>query len=137
MKSDRAHPLYHLDVETLLVAIYAWVVAFRRKHRNDELKTLKEQGIRLLVFPSRSSPKPQKYKKAALAELLTPAIFLIQQVFALRSRQGQDLSKGYLAAKAFPKPFFPSPPHLSRFYRVFQKANVLCGLISPIVWPGE
>ena len=33
--------------------------------------------------------------------------------------QGQDLAKGYLAAKT------PSLPHLSRFYRVLQKAPEL------------
>jgi hypothetical protein len=25
MRQDREHPLYHLDAETLLVAIYVWV----------------------------------------------------------------------------------------------------------------
>jgi len=49
-----------------------------------------------------------------LAELLTLAIFLLLQ--------GQDLAKGYLAAKTTLKAYFPSLPHLSRFYRVLQKA---------------
>jgi len=37
--------------------------------------------------------------------------------------QGQDLAKGYLAAKTTLKAYFPSLPHLSRFYRVLQKAQ--------------
>jgi hypothetical protein len=49
-----------------------------------------------------------------LAELLTLAIFLLLQ--------GRDLAKGYLAAKTTLKAYFPSLPHLSRFYRVLQKA---------------
>jgi hypothetical protein len=39
--------------------------------------------------------------------------------------QGQDLAKGYLAAKTTLKAYFPSLPHLSRFYRVLQKAQGL------------
>jgi hypothetical protein len=39
--------------------------------------------------------------------------------------QGQDLAKGYLAAKTTLKAYFPSLPHLSRFYRVLQKAPEL------------
>jgi hypothetical protein len=50
-----------------------------------------------------------------LAELLALAIFLLLQ--------GQDLAKGYLAAKTTLKAYFPSLPHLSRFYRVLQKAQ--------------
>jgi hypothetical protein len=45
------------------------------------------------------------YQKATLAELLTLAIFLLLQ--------GQDLAKGYLAAKTTLKAYFPSLPHLS------------------------
>ena len=60
-------------------------------------------------------PKKQKHQKATLAELLTLAIFLLLQ--------GQDLAKGYLAAKTTLKAYFPSLPHLSRFYRVLQKAG--------------
>jgi hypothetical protein len=97
MRQDREHPLYYLDAETLLVATYVWV--------DDELKALQAQGFKL--------PKKQKHQKATLAELLTLAIFL----------QGQDLAKGYLAAKSTLKAYFPSLPHLSRFYRVLQKAQ--------------
>jgi hypothetical protein len=39
--------------------------------------------------------------------------------------QGQDLAKGYLAAKTTLKAYFPSLPHFSRFYRVLQKAPEL------------
>jgi hypothetical protein len=99
MRQDREHPLYHLDAETLLVATYVWV--------DDELKALQAQGFKL--------PKKQKHQKAILAELLTLAIFLLLQ--------GQDLAKGYLAAKTTLKAYFPSLPHLSRFYRVLQKAG--------------
>ena len=74
MDSNREHPLYYLDAETLLVAIYVWV--------DDELKALQAQGFKL--------PKKQRYQKATLAELLTLALFLLLQ--------GQDLAKGYLAA---------------------------------------
>jgi hypothetical protein len=95
----RPHPLYYLDAETLLVAIYVWV--------DDELKALQAQGFKL--------PKKQKHQKATLAELLTLAIFFLLQ--------GQDLAKGYLAAKSTLKAYFPSLPHLSRFYRVLQKAQ--------------
>jgi hypothetical protein len=69
MSSHREHPLYHLDAETLLVAIYVWV--------DDELKALQTQGFKL--------PKKQKHQKATLAELLTLAIFLLLQ--------GQELAK--------------------------------------------
>jgi len=55
MGPDREHPLYYLDAETTLVAIYVWV--------DDELKALREQGVRL--------PRPQKHQKATLAELIT------------------------------------------------------------------
>jgi len=99
MDSNREHPLYYLDAETLLVAIYVWV--------DDELKALQAQGFKL--------PKKQKHQKATLAELLTLGIFLLLQ--------GQDLAKGYLAAKSTLKAYFPSLPHLSRFYRVLQKAQ--------------
>ena len=101
MQQDREHPLYHLDAETLLVATYIWV--------DDELKALQAQGFKL--------PPKQKHQKATLAELLTLAIFLLLQ--------GQDLAKGYLAAKTTLKAYFPSLPHLSRFYRVLQKAQGL------------
>ena len=93
--------LYYLDAETLLVATYIWV--------DDELKALQAQDFKL-------PPKP-KHQKATLAELLTLAIFLLLQ--------GQDLAKGYLAAKTTLKAYFPSLPHLSRFYRVLQKAQGL------------
>ena len=101
MRQDREHPLYYLDAETLLVAIYVWV--------DDELKALQVQGFKL--------PRKQRHQKATLAELLTLAIFLLLQ--------GQDLAKGYLAAKTTLKAYFPSLPHLSRFYRVLQKAPEL------------
>jgi hypothetical protein len=39
MDSNREHPLYYLDAETLLVAIYVWV--------DDELKALQAQGFKL------------------------------------------------------------------------------------------
>jgi hypothetical protein len=81
------------------VAIYVWV--------DDELKALQAQGFKL--------PRKQKHQKATLAELLTLAIFFLLQ--------GQDLAKGYLAAKSTLKAYFPSLPHLSRFYRVLQKAQ--------------
>ena len=74
MDSNREHPLYYLDAETLLVATYIWV--------DDELKALQTQGFKL--------PRTQRHQKATLAELLTLAIFLLLQ--------GQDLAKGYLAA---------------------------------------
>ena len=93
MVSNRELPLYHLDAETLLVAIYVWV--------DDELKALQAQGFKL--------PRKQRHQKATLAELLTLAIFLLLQ--------GQ-----YLATKTTLKAYFPSLPHLSRFYRVLQKA---------------
>jgi hypothetical protein len=76
---------------------------------DDELKALQAQGFKL--------PKKQRHQKATLAELLTLAIFLLLQ--------GQDLAKGYLAAKTTLKAYFPSLPHLSRFYRVLQKAQGL------------
>jgi hypothetical protein len=101
MVSNREHSLYYLDAETLLVATYIWV--------GDELKALQAQGFKL--------PKKRKHQKATLAELLTLAIFLLLQ--------GQDLAKGYLAAKTTLKAYFPSLPHLSRFYRVLQKAPEL------------
>jgi hypothetical protein len=106
MRQDREHPLYHLDAETLLVATYVWV--------DDEPKALQTQGFKL--------PKKQKHQKATLSELVTLAIFLLLQ--------GQDLAKsrkriswGYLAAKFTLKTYFPSLPHLSRFYKVLQKAQ--------------
>ena len=101
MLPNREHPLYYLDAETLLVATYIWV--------DDELKALQTQGFKL--------PRKQRHQKATLAELLTLAIFLLLQ--------GQDLAKGYLAAKTTLKAYFPSLPHLSRFYRVLQKAQGL------------
>jgi len=70
---------------------------------------LQAQGFKL--------PPKQRHQKATLAELLTLAIFLLLQ--------GQDLAKGYLAAKTTLKAYFPSLPHLSRFYRVLQKAPEL------------
>ena len=99
MQQDREHPLYYLDAETLLVATYIWV--------DDELKALQAQDFKL--------PPKQKHQKATLAELLTLAIFLLLQ--------GQDLAKGYLAAKTTLKAYFPSLPHHSRFYRVLQVDN--------------
>jgi hypothetical protein len=88
MDSNREHPLYYLDAETLLVAIYIWV--------DDELKALQAQGFKL--------PRKQRHQKATLAELLTLAIFLLLQ--------GQDLAKGYLAAKTTLKAYFPSLPQV-------------------------
>jgi hypothetical protein len=73
------------------------------------LKALQAQGFKL--------PRKQRHQKATLAELLALAIFLLLQ--------GQDLAKGYLAAKTTLKAYFPSLPHLSRFYRVLQKAQGL------------
>ncbi len=113
MQPDREHPLYYLDAETLLVATYIWV--------EDELKSLKAQGIRL--------PPRQKHQKATLAELLTLALFLLIQ--------GQDLAKGYLAAKATLKPYFPSLPHLSRFYRIPQNAQGLLAHLAGRLAGGE
>jgi hypothetical protein len=101
MESHREHPLYYLDAETLLVATYVWV--------DDQLKALQAQGVRL--------PRPQKGQKATLAEFLTLAIFI--------TLVGQDLAKGYMAAKTTLRPFFPSLPHLSRFYRVLKNAQAL------------
>ncbi|RIH87827.1 hypothetical protein Mlute_00844 [Meiothermus luteus] len=109
MHSDREHPLYHLDAETLLTATYIWV--------DDQLKALKAQGIRL--------PKKQKHQKATLAELLALAIFLLLQ--------GQDPAKGFLSAKATLKAYFPSLPHLSRCYRVLQKAQGLLAHLLQVV----
>jgi hypothetical protein len=86
MHPDREHPLYYLEAETLLIATYVWV--------DDELKVLQAQGIRF--------PKKQKHQKATLAELLALTIFLLLQ--------GQDLAKGYLAAKSTLKAYFPSLP---------------------------
>ena len=89
MHRKREHPLYYLDAETLLVATYVWV--------DDECKALQAQGFKL--------PPKQKHQKATLAELLTLALFLLLQ--------GQDLAKGYLAAKTTLKAYFPSLPFLS------------------------
>ena len=86
MLPNREHPLYYLDAETLLVVIYVWV--------DDELKALQTQGFKL--------PPKQRHQKATLAELLTLAIFLLLQ--------GQDLAKGYLAAKTTLKAYFPPCP---------------------------
>jgi hypothetical protein len=86
MRQDREHPLYYLDAETLLVATYVWV--------DDELKALQTQGFKL--------PPKQRHQKATLAELLTLAIFLLLQ--------GQDLAKGYLAAKTTLKAYFLTSP---------------------------
>jgi hypothetical protein len=91
------HKRLHIHLDTTSI----WV--------DDELKALQAQGFKL--------PKKQKHQKATLAELLTLAIFLLLQ--------GQDLAKGYLAAKTTLKAYFPSLPHLSRFYRVLQKAPEL------------
>ncbi|BAW02908.1 transposase IS4 family protein [Thermus thermophilus] len=109
MQQNREHPLYYLDAETLLVAIYVWV--------DDELKALQAQGFKL--------PPKQKHQKATLAELLTLAICKIRPSAVTLLLQGQDLAKGYLAAKTTLKAYFPSLPHLSRFYRVLQKAQEL------------
>jgi hypothetical protein len=106
MRQDREHPLYYLDAETLLVAIYVWV--------DDELKALQTQGFKL--------PRKQRHQKATLAELLTLAICKIRPLAVTLLLQGQDLAKGYLAAKTTLKAYFPSP-HLSRSYRVLQKAQ--------------
>ena len=95
MHRNREHPLYYLDAETLLVATYVWV--------DDECKALQAQGFKL--------PPKQKHQKATLA------LFLLLQ--------GQDLAKGYLATQTTLKAYFPSLPHLSRFYRVLQKAQGL------------
>ena len=83
MHRDREHPLYYLEAETLLVATYVWV--------DDECKALQAQGFKL--------PPKQKRQKATLA------LFLLLQ--------GQDLAKGYLAAKTTLKAYFPSLPLLS------------------------
>jgi hypothetical protein len=104
---------YYLDAETLLVATYVWV--------DDELKALQAQGIGL--------PRKQKHQKATLAELLTLAIFLLLQ--------GQDLAKGYLAAKSTLKAYFPQLPHLTRFYRVLQKAHRLLAHLALRLSGGE
>ncbi len=101
MEPRREHPLYYLDAETLLIATYVWV--------DDELKALRAQGVRL--------PRPQRHQKATLAELLALAIFI--------TLTGQDLAKGYMAARTTLRPFFPSLPHLSRFYRVLKNAQAL------------
>ena len=95
------------------MATYIWV--------DDELKALVAQGFKL--------PKKQKHQKATLAELLALAIFLLLQ--------GQDLAKGYLAAKTTLKPYFPSLPHLSRFYRVLQKAHGLLAHLALRLSGGE
>jgi hypothetical protein len=76
--------------------------------------TLQAQGFKL--------PKKQKHQKATLAELLTLAIFFLLQ--------GQDRAKGYLAAKSTLKAYFPSLPHLSRFYRVLQKAQSILAYLA-------
>ena len=104
MLPNREHPLYYLDAEILLVAIYVWV--------DDELKALQAQGFKL--------PPKQRHQKATLAELLTLAICKIRPLAVTLLLQGQDLAKGYLAAKTTLKAYFPSLPHLSRFYRVLQ-----------------
>jgi hypothetical protein len=113
MHRNREHPLYYLDAETLLVATYVWV--------DDECKALQAQGFKL--------PPKQKHQKATLAELLTLALFLLLQ--------GQDLAKGYLAAKTTLKAYFPSLPHLSRFYRVLQKAQGLLAYLAIGLSGGE
>ncbi|BCP67480.1 hypothetical protein TthHB5018_c24140 (plasmid) [Thermus thermophilus] len=51
--------------------------------------------------------------------------------------QGQDLAKGYLAAKTTLKAYFPSLPHLSRFYRVLQKAQGLLACLATRLAGGE
>jgi len=109
MLPNREHPLYYLDAEILLVAIYVWV--------DDELKALQAQGFKL--------PPKQRHQKATLAELLTLAICKIRPLAVTLLLQGQDLAKGYLAAKTTLKAYLPSLPHLSRFYRVLQKAQGL------------
>ena len=113
MHQDREQLLYYLDAETLLVATYIWV--------DDGLKALEAQGLKL--------PPKQKHQKATLAELLTLAIFLLLQ--------GQDLARGYLAAKTTLKAYFPSLPHLSRFYRVLQKAQGLLAYLAVRLAGGE
>jgi hypothetical protein len=113
MEADREHPLYYLDAETLLVATYRWV--------DDTLKALQAQGIKL--------PKKQKHQKATLAELLALAIFLLLQ--------GQDLAKGYLAAKVTLRAYFPSLPHISRFYRALKNARSLLAHLAQTLAGGE
>ncbi|WP_460389445.1 transposase, partial [Thermus thalpophilus] len=113
MEADREHPLYYLDAETLLVATYCWV--------DDALKALQAQGVKL--------PKRQKHQKATLAELLTLALFILLQ--------GQDLAKGYLAAKVTLRAYFPSLPHISRFYRVLKNAHSLLAHLAQTLAGGE
>ena len=91
------------------MATYVWV--------DDELKALQAQGFKL--------PKKQKHQKATLAELLTLAICKIRPLAVTLLLQGQNLARGYLAAKTTLKAYFPSLPHLSRFYRILQKAHGL------------
>ncbi|MFM9419191.1 hypothetical protein ACKLNZ_00725 [Thermus scotoductus] len=108
MRKDREHPLYYLDAETLLVAIYLWVDDALKAHKIRATPVTQNQGIRL--------PKPQRHQKATLSKLLTIALFL--------TFLGMDLSKGYLhfEAQSFLRPYFPSLPPLSRFIRVLQGA---------------
>lgn len=113
MEPHREHPLYYLDAETLLVATYVWV--------DDELKALQAQGVRL--------PRPQKGQKATLAELLTLAIFI--------TLAGQDIAKGYLSAKTTLRPFFPSLPHRSRFYRILKNAQALLARLAQRLAQGQ
>ncbi|GGN02127.1 hypothetical protein GCM10007092_15470 [Thermus composti] len=51
--------------------------------------------------------------------------------------QGQDLAKGYLAAKSTLKAYFPQLPHLTRFYRVLQKAHGLLAHLALRLAGGE
>lgn len=88
------------------MAIYLWVYDALKAHKIRATPVTQNQGIRL--------PKTQRHKKATLSELLTIALFL--------TFLGLDLSKGYLLAQSFLRPYFPSLPHLSRFIRVLQGA---------------
>jgi hypothetical protein len=121
MRQDREHPLYYLDAETLLVATYIWV--------DDELKALQAQGFKL--------PPKQRHQKATLAELLTLAICKIRPLAVTLLLQGQDLAKGYLAAKTTLKAYFPSLPHLSRSYRVLQRAQGLLAYLAVRLCGGQ
>jgi hypothetical protein len=77
---------------------------------DDGFKALQAQGFRL--------PPKQKHQKATLALLLL--------------LQGQDL-----ATKTTLKAYFPSLPHLSRFYRVLQKAQGLLAYLAIGLSGGE
>ena len=93
MDSNREHPLYYLDAETLLVAIYVWV--------DDELKALQAQGLKL--------PRKQRHQKATLAELLTLAIFLLGPGPGQGLPGRQDHPQGLLPLPAPPLPLLSGP----------------------------